>query len=256
MCHLPFLTIFLVISDFLLILMVLQQWFLLVVLLFHWILLKMMVMMSLLCFFLVLLSEDDWLRQQHHRDGDHNNYEENSLNGALSGTISVSVEWLTIFFRIKSTDFKHQINEDVNNARSSASIFVMCCPLEEDQHNHVTKGGEKEADLRDPFEKEVKLGFEEDRIEHLKHGSHYHLRHSDDNREFHFERVEESKFIRFMVPGRIETEWVHAVFFASYNRAGGGIAGAKEVPRHCHEVVVDKTAVERKETHHSKQVSC
>lgn len=73
-----------------------------------------------------------------------------------------------------------------------------------------------------------------------------HLEDSDDDGEFHLERVEVIELVRGAEPFGVEAEWVHAAFFLRSELFNWRLAitAAENVQRQGEELVVDPARVE------------
>jgi len=99
-------------------------------------------------------------------------------------------------------------------------------------------------------------------VEPSKEDTEHHLSDTEDDGQFHFEGVEEGKFVSDTVPARIDTERIGTFtvnFGDSISRNSVSVvsivAGSKDVPRHGHEIVVDPTTVEGEETLEQDEIS-
>lgn len=137
-------------------------------------------------------------------------------------------------------------------------------PFPNDQQYHVTEQSDKEDKLWDELANEIDGGFEVNCVGAFEHDSEAHMEDTQNNSEFHFERVEEADFIATRAPSKVQAEWVNAVtevrgtVFPSFGkaplfvalgvslnfvtRAGDGYSYSKEL-------VVDEPAVHSEETH-------
>jgi hypothetical protein len=99
-------------------------------------------------------------------------------------------------------------------------------------------------------------------VETSKEDTEHHLSDTEDDRQFHFEGVEEGKFVTDTVPARIDTERIGTFtidFGDSISRDSVSVvsvvAGSKDIPRHGHEIIVHPTAIEGEETLEQEEIS-
>lgn len=130
----------------------------------------------------------------------------------------------------------------------------VCIPFDDYQEVHVAKHCQEHDHLGKEDVPELVPLFEVDVVQGPHYETHGHVSDSEDHGYLHFHRVQEGDFIGAGVPGGINTELVHAGVGVG---ACGGLSVAsfdvvtcsEEVQWDGTEVIVEKTAIRREDTH-------
>mmetsp|Transcript_4485 Transcript_4485/g.6724 ORF Transcript_4485/g.6724 Transcript_4485/m.6724 type:complete len:411 (+) Transcript_4485:159-1391(+) len=207
------------------------------------------------------MTQQVWLWNEHPRHSENSSNEKDDLNSMLSSvdiilplefsrTLEHGDEEIEKFWRFK-----------VRMICWRYPVHPVDSPLVNNKETHVAKDAEHKHHLRDKLHHNVVLFLpffaKEPAIGGTQTNTKHHLRNTDQNGHFHFERVIVEQIVGGNFPGRRYTHRVSAEVFGTswISMRIFKHVDTKKVQRHSKAFVVQETHVHSKQTHQQEHVA-